>query len=128
MNQYRHLTVPNRDFPWADRLSPELAQAYAQLPSSMSSPIASLVEKALPLRIHPNLLVKYAFLRVTAEKQAKGDAVSKDHAIRSRAEIAGELHGTKTGYWESTAAVQLYRGGRKARQQVAASLEGILIG
>src|SRR5689334_14623207 len=94
MNQNRRLTVPNQNVPWQEKLIPELAHAYALLPSSMSSPIAGLVTKALPRRIHPNLPVQYAFLRVCAEQQSKGDAVSKDHAIRSRDEMAGELHGS----------------------------------
>ena len=128
MNQNRRRVVQNQDLPWRDQLSPELAHAYGLLPSSMSSPIAILVEKALLLRIHPNLLVQYALLSVYAERQTKGDAVSKDHAIRSRAEIAGELHGIKTGYGESAEAVHRYRRGRQARQRIAASLEGILTG
>ena len=108
------------------QLDPKLAKLYAVLSSAVSSRIGGLVRRALPSRIHPNLLVKYAFLYATAELQAQGDAVSKDHATRSKIELAGEIHGLRTGYWDNAEARQLYRSGRKARQQIEASLEGLL--
>jgi hypothetical protein len=128
MNQIQHLTLPNVDFPGMGQLSPQLANAFSQLPSTTSSRIVLLVKKALPLGIDLNLIVLYAFLYVMAEQQAQTDAGSKDHAIRSRAELAGELHGLRTGYWDNTEAKQRYRRGRRARQQIAASLEGSLNG
>jgi hypothetical protein len=121
------MTTPNTELAWLNRVNPKLAEAYSRLPPAMSSRIASLVKKALPLRIHPDRLVKYAYLYVRAEVQDQGDAISKDHAIRSRTELAGELHGFQAGYLRSAEAEQRYRGGRKARQQIAASIESVLV-
>ena len=56
-----------RELPWLNRVNPKIAEAYSRLPPAMSSRIASLVKRALPFRIHPDLLVKYAFLFVSAE-------------------------------------------------------------
>jgi hypothetical protein len=109
-----------------DQLDPKLAELFSQMPFASSSRIASLVGRALQLPIHPTQLVKYAFLFAEAERQAKGDAVSEDHATRSRHELAGESHGLQTGYSDTTKARQRYRCGRRARQQIAALLQGLL--
>ncbi|HYM05832.1 MAG TPA: hypothetical protein VEU11_04675 [Terriglobales bacterium] len=109
-----------------DQLDPKLAELFSQMPFASSSRIASLVGRALQLPIHPTQLVKYAFLFAEAERQAKGDAVSEDHATRSRHELAGESHALQTGYSDTTKARQRYRCGRRARQQIAALLQGLL--
>lgn len=109
-----------------DQLDPQLANLCCRLPPVLSEPIAGLVNKALKLGIHPDRLVKYAFLRATAEREAQGDAVSMEHAIRSKTELVGELHGLPTGYRDDAEASGQYRRGRRARQQIAASLEGLL--
>ena len=109
-----------------DQLDPKLAELYSLLSPSLSSQIASLVNDAMFLGIHPNRLVKYAFLWATAENQARGDAVSKDHAARARHELAGAIHGRQTGYRDQAETKQRYRRGRRAREQMRASLEGLL--
>ena len=109
-----------------DQLDPKLVKLYSQLSSAVSLRIAALVRRAGPLGIHPNRLVKYAFLYATAERQAQSDVVSKEHATRSKSEMAGILHGFRAGYWDHAEAKHRYRRGRRARQQVGASLEGVL--
>ena len=54
------------------QLDPQLANLCSRLPPALSEPIAGLVSKALPLGIRPDRLVKYAFLRVAAEREANG--------------------------------------------------------
>ncbi len=110
----------------SDRLDPKLAKLCSQLPPAVGSRIESLVKMALGAFVHPNWVVKYAFLLATAEQQAHGDAVSEDHARRSKAELVGELHGYLAGYWHPAKAMELYRRGRRARQQIQASMEGCL--
>jgi len=109
-----------------EQLNPKLAALYSQLSPAVRSRIAALVQRALPPGIHPNRLVKYAFLYATAERQARSDAVSEDHAVRSKSELAGEIHGFRSGYRDQAEAKRLYRRGRQARQQIGASLEGLL--
>jgi hypothetical protein len=109
-----------------NQLDATLAQLYSQLSPGLSSRIAKLVNEALPSGIHPDRLVKYAFLYATAEGQAQGDAVSKDHTVRAKHELAGEIHGLPTGYRDLTEAKRRYRMGRRARQQIQASLESVL--
>ena len=69
--------------------------------------------------------MKFAFLRATAERLAQGEAISKEHARRSKLELAAEIHGLRTGYRDDAEAKQRYRRGRKARQHVKASLEAV---
>ncbi len=108
------------------QLDPKLAELYSKLPSVLAARIATLVERALPQRIHPNRVLKFAFLYAMAERSAQGDSFSKEHTRCSKLELAGEIHGLPTGYRDNVEAVQQYRGGRRARQQVKASLEAVL--
>jgi hypothetical protein len=124
--------MTNRRFPHersqeiADQLDPKLANLCSQLSPALRSRIDGLVEKAGKLTIHPNRVVKYAFLRATAEHQARGDAASEEHARRSKAELAGELHGFREGYRHPAEAIERYRRSRRGRQQIQASIEGCL--
>jgi hypothetical protein len=111
------------------RLDPSLAEMYAQLPSELAAEIFALMRIASSLRIHPNRVLKFAFLRATArhfaQRDAQGKAVSKDHERRSKLELAGGIHGLDTGYRDDAEAKRRYRSGRKARQRIMDSLEGI---
>jgi hypothetical protein len=106
---------------------PKLAELCSRLPPTLGLRIDGLVEKARKLPIHPNRVVKYAFLLATAEQQASGDAVSKRQTRRSKGELAGELHGFPEGYERPKAAIKQYRRNRRGRQQIHASLEGGLM-
>jgi hypothetical protein len=108
------------------RLDAELRELYFQLPSVVASRVSVLVSVARSLRIDPNRVVRYAFLYAIAERQALGDAVSKDHARRAKRELAGELHAFEAGYRDDAEATRQYRIGRRARQQVQASLDALL--
>jgi hypothetical protein len=108
------------------RLDPELRLLYSQLPAIVASRISVLVRAARSRLIDPNLVIRYAYLYATAERQALGDAVSKDHARRAKRELAGELHGFEAGYRGDAEATRLYRIGRRGRQQVQASLDALL--
>ncbi len=107
------------------RLNPKLRELYSQLPSALASRISALMRQALPQRIHPDRVLKFAFLYATAEVVAQRNAVSRELTRRSKLELAGEIHGLRTGYRDDVEAKQLYRGGRRARQQVKASLEAL---
>jgi hypothetical protein len=108
------------------RLDPKLIELYMKLAPAVRSGIASLVNKPLPQDIHPNRILKYAFLYVIAKMQAQGNAVSKDHAVRAKHELAGKIHGMSTGYRNLEEARRRYRLGRQARQQIKASLEAVV--
>jgi hypothetical protein len=105
------------------RLDPKLAELYSQIPSVVASRSAALVRAALPCGIRPNRLLKYAFLHASAEQLTRGNEVSKQHRVRSKAELAGALHGFDAGYSDMAEAKRRYRQGRRARQQVKASFE-----
>jgi hypothetical protein len=109
-----------------NQLNPTLAKLYSQLSPGLCSRIAKLVNEALPSGVHPDLLVKYAFLYATAEVQAQGNAVSKNHAVRANHELAGQIHGLSTGYQDLPEAKRRYRVGRRASQQILASLNAVL--
>src|SRR6266849_912372 len=108
-----------------DSLDPVLRKMYLELPEAFCERIAKLVGKSGPTAIHPNRLVKFAFLHASAALQAEGDAVSADHARRSRSEIKGKLHGVDFGYHEEAQTTQRFNRGREARHQVGASLESV---
>jgi len=108
------------------KLDPKLAELYSQLSSALASRISALVREALPQRIHPDRVLKFAYLYATAQRLAQGDSVSKEHTRRSKLELAGEIHGMRTGYRDDEKARQLYRRGRMARQRIKASLESVL--
>ena len=109
-----------------DKLDPDLRSLYSQTSTTLSRRVATLVNKALPLRIEPNRLVKYAFLYATAEREARSDAVSREHASRSWSELAGGIHGLETGYWDQVGAGSKYKLGRRARQQISAGLQSVV--
>src|ERR1035438_6141746 len=96
-----------------NQLDPTLAKLYSQLSAGLSSRIAKLVNEALPCGIHPDRLVKYAFLCATAEQQVQGNAVSRNHTSRAKHELAGEIHGLRTGYRDLGEAKRRYRIGRR---------------
>ncbi len=105
---------------------PNLSRFYSKLSSPLSSRIAELVKMALPLDIDPDRLLKFAFVRATIEQSAQGDAISREHTRRSKLEQAGQLHGVRTGYHQNELAKLRYRDGRRACQQIQASLESTL--
>jgi hypothetical protein len=107
------------------QLDPKLLKLYSQLPSEQSSAIAKLVGQALQLRIHPDLLVKYAFLFNLGVRQLQGEAVSREHMRRSKAELVGQVHGSEEGYVNEGKAIRVYRGGRRASQLIEASLASL---
>ncbi len=109
------------------QLNPKLAELYSQLPPALASRVSSLVTGALPQRIRADRVLKFAFLYAKAEQLTQGEAVSKEHMRRSKLELAGEIHGFPTGYRDSVKASQRYRRGRRARQQIKASLDALLV-
>ena len=118
-------TQPPTDLPTdvLSRLDPELRDLYSQLHPDLASRISVLLRGARSRRLHPNRVLKYAFLYATAERLAQSNAVSKEHTRRSKLELAGQIHGLKTGYRDDAEATQQYRRGRRARQQIQASLD-----
>jgi hypothetical protein len=112
------------------QLDPKLAVLYSRLPSVLASRISFLVKQALSQRIDSNRVLKFAFLYATAEQPGQRDttskAVSREHTRRAKLELAGEIHGLQTGYDDDVEATQRYRSGRRARQQIKASLEAVV--
>jgi hypothetical protein len=108
------------------KLDPKLAELYAQLPPGLAARVSVLVDKALPQSIHPNRVLKFAYLYATAEQLGQHDPDSRDHTRRARLELAGQIHGLKTGYQDIAEAQHLYRRGRRARQQIKSSFDPIL--
>jgi hypothetical protein len=108
------------------KLHPKLAELYSQLPSVLASRVSVLMRVPQAQCIPPNRVLKFAFLYATAEQLAQGDAISREHARRSSLELAGEIHGLRTGYRDDAEAKQRYRRGRQARQHVKASLEAVV--
>ena len=108
------------------QLDPKLAKLYSKLPAALAARIAVLARKGLPRGVHPNRILKFAYLYATAELRAQGEAVSKEHARRSRLELAGEINGLETGYRDEAEAQLRYRRGRRARQQIKASLDAVV--
>jgi hypothetical protein len=120
------LRAPELPREFLARLDPELAAAYSNLSVVLASPIAILVKEAVYEGVHPNRVLKFAYLYATAERRAQGEADSKDHARRSRRELAGYIQGFKTGYRDEAEAQQRYRRGRRARQHIKASLDPVV--
>jgi len=108
------------------KLDPKLARLYSQLPSEITSRISVLMNAVPTRRIHPNRIFEFAFLYVTAERSVRAAGISKEHGRRSRLELAGEIHGLGTGYRDDAEAKQRYHRGRRARQQITASLEAVV--
>jgi hypothetical protein len=108
------------------QLDPRLVKLYSQLQPELASRISVLVRQALPYGIHPSRVLKFAFLYAIAERQAQGNAVSKENTRRSKLELAGKIHGLSTGYRDDVEAKQRYRRGRLARQKIKASLEALV--
>jgi hypothetical protein len=107
------------------RLDPRLAELYTQLPPVLAARISVLVRQALPQRIHPNRVLRFAYLYATAERSARGDPVSKEHTRRAKLELAGTIHELQTGYRDDVEAQQRYRRGRRARQQIKSSIDSV---
>jgi hypothetical protein len=128
------IKVPNaqtelpREF--ISQIDPKLVELYSRQPSALAARISFLVRQALPQRIFPGRVLKFAFLYAAAERFTQDDAafrsVSKEHTRRSKLELAGAIHGLQTGYLDDAEAIQRYRRGRRARQQIKASLEALL--
>jgi hypothetical protein len=108
------------------QLDPKLAELYSRIPLELASRITVLVRAALQESVQPNRLLKYAFLYASAEELTRGNEVSKQQGVRSKAELAGALHGFDAGYSDMAEAKRRYRQGRRARQQVKASFEAAL--
>jgi hypothetical protein len=107
------------------RLDPKLAASYSKLSGVLASRIAVLVEKAGSEGVHPNRVLKFAYLHAMAERRAQGEVVSQEHGRRSSLELAGQIHGLETGYNDEEEAMQRYRRGRRATQQIEASLDAV---
>jgi hypothetical protein len=58
-------------------LTPRLRELYSQLPSALALRISDLVSEALPFGIHPDRVLKFAYLDATAERLAQGNAIQK---------------------------------------------------
>lgn len=108
------------------QLDPELAALYSKLSGALASRMADLISEALHQGVHPNRVLKFAYLYASAERRAQGEAVSKEHGRRSRHELAGAIHGLETGYDDEAEAVERYRRGRRALQQIHASLDPVV--
>lgn len=108
-----------------DQLDPKLAKLCSGLPSELSLRIGELVRRALTVPIHPNRLLKCAFLFASAQLQVERDAYSTEHATAARAELAAEFHGLGEESSDVAEALQRYNRGRRARQQVASSLNSL---
>jgi hypothetical protein len=108
------------------RLDPKLAALYTQLPSPLASRISFLLRAARFSQIHPNRILKFAYLYARAEQLTQERAISKEHTRRANLELAGYIHGLSTGYHGDAEAKLRYRRGRQARQQVKASLEAVI--
>jgi hypothetical protein len=107
------------------QLDPTLSAAYSGLSGELASRIAALVSEARYEGVHPNRVLKFAYLHASAERRAQGEAVSKEHGRRSRLELVGAIHGLETGYDDEAEAVERYRRGRRALQQIKASLDAV---
>jgi hypothetical protein len=71
-------------------------------------------------------VLQYAALLVMTKREAETQAVSKAHTERSWHELAGQIHGLETGYREVQEAGTRYRRGRRARNDLGASLDGVI--
>jgi hypothetical protein len=93
----------------------------------MFSPrITELVTKALALGIDLDRVLQYAFLLTIVERRSQVEVSSEDHTDRSRHELAGQIQGLETGYWDEQEAGTRYRRGRRARHRLGASLDGLI--
>ena len=108
------------------RLDPRLVELYGQLPAALASRISFLVSAAQPQNVQPNRVLKFAYLYAKAEGESRGDPLAKEHTRRARLELAGQIHGVENSYQKDVEAKQTYRAGRRARQQIKASVEAIV--
>jgi hypothetical protein len=108
------------------RLDPKLAQMHSQLPVSLAARISALIGAAQSSGIHPDRVFNFAFWYASVERLTQGDAISREHTRRAKLELAGYIHGFGTGYCDDFEAKVSYRRGRRARQQIKASLESFL--
>ena len=104
----------------------KLDAKLGHLTAALSRRITELVTKAKPLAIEPNRVLQYAVLLVMTEREAETEAVSKEHTERSWHELAGLIQGLDTGYREVQEAGTRYRRGRRARNDLGASLDGVI--
>jgi len=104
----------------------ELKARLGLLPTGLSQRITELVMKALSLNIELTRVLQYASLATMIDGDAQVDAISKDHTARSWHELAGVIHGPETGYWDEQEAGTRYRRGRRARQLLGVSLDGVI--
>ena len=75
------------------KLDPKLVELYSKLPREFASQVSFLVTQALLQPIHPNRVLKFAYLFARAERLAQSDSVSREHTRRAKLELAGEIHG-----------------------------------
>ena len=108
-------------------LSPDFRDAYRKLPAPIALRIADLVRRVPRiLKIAPDRLVGYALLAVAAERESAAMDISREHAVRARAELIGQQHGLETGYEQPKEAGRLRGRSRQARQRIEASLSGVM--
>ena len=111
------------------RLNPKLRELYSQLPSALASRISALMRQALPQRIHPDRVLKFAFLYATAEVVAQRTRHSFKRAYSALKTRAGwrnpwaKRHGLGIEtMWRQSNCTAAAAG---HRQQVKASLEAL---
>jgi hypothetical protein len=69
--------------------------------------------------------VKYAYLFNLGVRQLQGEAVSREHTRRSKAELVGRVHGFEEGYINEEEAIRTHRGARRPSQLIEASLASL---
>jgi len=82
--------------------------------------------KARPLKLDLDRVLPYAVLLTIAERQAENEARSNEHTSRSWRELVGAIHGLEGGYHDEKEAETQYRRGRRARNLLSASLDGVV--
>jgi hypothetical protein len=100
-----------------------IAELYAEVPAEFFSGVAQGGKRVRLAQITPDRVLKYAVLVAAAEKTAQED-VSTENEVRARAELLGKTYGFEEGYHKPAEARSLDKRGRRARQQIEASLQG----
>ena len=104
----------------------DLNAKLASLPEAYWPRVTELVTKARPLNLDLDRVLPYAVALTIAERQAENEGVSDEHTRRSRRELVGGIHGLETGYDDEKEAETQYRRGRRARNLLSASLDGLV--
>jgi hypothetical protein len=108
------------------RLDPKLGVLYSRLPPELASRISVLLQAAPHQTIHPNLVLKFAYLYAAAERLTENDRLTREDQRRSRLELAGHIFGMDSGYEDDAEAKRRYRRGRTASQRIKDSLSSVV--